>query len=208
MNAPAIKTVSRAALLLSALWLAGCGAGRLSAAEFDRIVEALALEPGQRVADVGAGDGDWAVQLARYVGAEGHVWATEVDEEEVEAIEKEVLDAFLNNVTVVLGSQSTTGLPDGCCDAVLLRMVYHHFEHPDEMRASLLRGLKPDGRIAIVDITPQSSWRRLPDVPERGGHGIPVEDLIDEMTSAGFELVSRMDDWNGDEDRYCVVFRR
>lgn len=181
---------------------------RVSAAEFELIVEALELEPGTTVADVGAGGGDWVVKLAQFVGKKGHVWATEVDDDEIENIEDEVLDAFLNNVTVVLGDQSGSGLPPSCCDAILLRLVYHHFIQPYEMRADLLRALRPRGLIAVVDVTPQSSWRELPEVPDRGGHGIEPEDLIREMTSAGFEVVSRQDNWNGDEDRYCVVFRR
>jgi hypothetical protein len=87
-------------------------------------------------------------------------------------------------------------------------MVYHHFVDPAAMRASLWRALRPGGLIAVIDISPQRSWRDLPDVPDRGGHGIQPGDLVREMTSQGFEVVLREDDWNGDSDRYCVVFRR
>lgn len=208
VNAPTPKKAWRASILLGGILFAGCGAGHVSAAELDLIVEALRLEPGSVVADVGAGDGEWAVQLARHVGQEGHVWATEVEADEVEDIESRVLGAFLNNVSVVLGDQSSASLPPACCDAILLRLVYHHFTRPEEMRASLRQALRPDGLLAIVDISPQRSWRDLPDVPDRGGHGIPVTDLIREMTTDGFEVVSRQDEWNGDADRYCVVFRR
>jgi tRNA A58 N-methylase Trm61 len=194
-------------ILLGAL-LVGCSGKAVSAAEFDEIVDALGLEAGATVADVGAGDGEWAIQLAQFVGPEGHVWATEVERDDVEDLEGEALDAFLSNVTVVLGDQSASGLPAACCDAILLRMVYHHFVHPERMRASLRQALKPGGKIAIVDITPQTSWRSLPEVPDRGGHGIPLNDLIEEMTADGFEVISRQADWNGEDDRYCVVFRR
>jgi ubiquinone/menaquinone biosynthesis C-methylase UbiE len=208
MNAANPKQAWRASILLGGIFFAGCGVGHVSAAELDLIVEALRLEPGSVVADVGAGNGEWAVQLARHVGQEGHVWATEVEADEVEDIESRVLGASLNNVSVVLGDQSSSGLPPDCCDAILLRLVYHHFTRPVEMRASLRQALRPGGLLAIVDISPQSSWRELPDVPDRGGHGIPVTDLIREMTTDGFEVVSRQDEWNGDADRYCVVFRR
>ena len=177
-------------------------------AEIDEIVEVMALEPGMAVADVGAGDGDWAVQLARHVGGEGHVWATEVDRDEIERIEARVRDGGLDNITVLRGDQTTSGLPAGCCDAILLRLVYHHFENPARMRADLRRALRPGGRLVIVDIEPQSSWRDLPDVPDRGGHGIPAQELIEELTGDGFAVVSRHADWNGDADRFCVVFRR
>jgi len=208
MNTLVARSLWRASILVCVILIAGCGSGRTAAAELDLIVEALQLEPGTIVADVGAGNGEWAVQLAQYVGQEGHVWATEVDEDEIEDIEDRVLDALMNNVTVVLGDQSSSGLPTACCDAILLRLVYHHFTRPQEMRDNLRQALRPNGLVAIVDITPQSSWRDLPGVPDRGGHGIPPADLIREMISAGFEVVTHQDDWHGDEDRYCVVFRR
>ena len=127
-------------LALGCLLVAGCG-GRLSAAEADRIAEVLRLEAGMTVADVGAGDGEWAVELARRVGENGHVYATEVDEDDLEDARERLEDTGLDNATTILGDQHDTGLPTDCCDAVLLRLVYHHFTDPAPMRASLRRAL-------------------------------------------------------------------
>jgi SAM-dependent methyltransferase len=176
--------------------------------ESDRLFVALGLRPGLRVADVGAGDGEWAERLAREVGEAGHVFATEVDANDLEKIGKRVRDAGLANVTTILGTQQDTGLPVACCDAVLLRMVYHHFAEPARMRASLRAALRPLALLVIIDTEPQGNWRRLEGVPDRGGHGIREEELVREMTGDGFEVVARHPDWNGDDDRYCVVFRR
>lgn len=199
-----------AALLTLALTagLAGAACAAFDTAEADRIAEVLGLEPGLDVADVGAGNGEWSVDLARRVGAEGHVWATEVNADDLAEIRARVEEADLGNVTAVRGDQQTTGLPEGCCDAALLRMVYHHFTDPPAMRADLRRALRPGGRLVIIDITPQKNWRKLEGVPERGGHGIAPEDLIRDLTGAGFELVARHEGWDSDEDRYCLVFRR
>ncbi len=190
------------------LGLGGAVAVPALASESERLFTALGLKPGLRVADVGAGDGEWAERLAREVGETGHVFATEVDQSEIEKIQKRMRDAGLANVTTILGSQQDTGLPAACCDAVLLRMVYHHFAEPGRMRASLRAALRPDAALVIVDTEPQENWRKLDGVPDRGGHGIREEDLVREMTGDGFEVVARHPDWNGDDDRYCVVFRR
>lgn len=177
--------------------------------EAERIAEVLSLGPGMRVADVGAGDGEWSVELARRVGESGRVYATEVDEDDLEEIRERVEEAALGNVTSLLGDDLDTGLPAACCDAILLRLVYHHFTDPPQMRASLRRALLPGGLIAVIDLDPQEHWRDLPGVPDRGGHGIRAEELVIDMTAAGFEVVSRFDDWDPDEpDHYCVVFRR
>ncbi len=178
------------------------------AAEVDRIAEALELRPGAVVADVGAGDGEWSEALAERIGASGHLFATEVDSDLMDRIHTRLEAAGLINFTVVEGDQERTGLPEGCCDAALLRMVYHHFERPAPMRADLWRALKPDGLLAIVDIVPQKGWRELDKVPDRGGHGIPIDALVLEMGGSGFELVARHTDWSADEDRYCLVFRK
>ena len=189
-------------------WLsAGCASGA-SPEEVEKIAAALGLEPGMTVADVGAGDGDFAVELARLVGEEGRVIATEVEEDKMAELRELADDEGLDNLTAVLGSQEDTGLDPGCCDAVLLRLVYHHFQEPAPMRADLRAALKPAGLIAVIDIQPQRGWRSLPRVPDRGGHGIPPEQLQAEMTGDGFDLVARFDDWNGDDERFCMVFLR
>jgi len=187
--------------------VATCGLVLAFSSETGLVEEALALREGMQVADVGAGDGDWAERLAEKVGPAGHVYATEITDEDVQEIASRADRGGLGNLTAVLGSATDTGLVDGCCEAILLRMVYHHFTDPAPMRASLRRALRPGGRLAVIDLRPQD-WGDLPRVPNRGGHGIREEDLVAEMTSDGFEVVARYEEWAGSHVRYCVVFRR
>jgi|GEM_PF-790800 len=207
---PGLRVCRIGALALTVLTalVVGCSSDAADAAEAERIAELLELRPGMRVADVGAGDGEWTVDLARRVGGAGHVWATEVKEEHLAEIRERVEEAGLHNVTVARGDQTTNGLPDACCDAILLRLVYHHFTDPARMRRELVRALRPGGIVAVIDIEPQEHWRKLEGVPERGGHGIPAEELIAEMAQDGFRVLRRQTGWNGDEDRYGVVFGR
>lgn len=196
------------ALLLASLLCISCLPARAVAAELDRLVRVLALEPGDTVADIGAGDGDWSIRLARVVGDEGRVLATEVEQDLVDEIEARAERKDAANVTALLGDQHDTGLPDDCCDAVLLRMVYHHFLDPAVMLASIRRAMRPGARIAVIETEPQKGWDDVDGELDRGGHGIPEEDLLEAMTSDGFELVERIDPWKGPHgDPYCLVFR-
>jgi protein-L-isoaspartate O-methyltransferase len=195
------------ALPLAAL-LALFAAAAWPEAEGARLASLLGAHPGATVADVGAGEGRWTIELAEAVGPAGRVFATEVEKSLLEKIEARLEAEGIGNVEVVRGDQRSTGLPAACCDAILLRLVYHHFVDPEAMRADLARALRPGGRLAIVETRPQSSWRRLEGVPERGGHGIEVEDLIGEMAQAGFRPVERHGGWNGDADRFAVVFEK
>ncbi|MCB1007534.1 MAG: methyltransferase domain-containing protein [Acidobacteria bacterium] len=176
--------------------------------EAERILALLDVRPGATVADVGAGDGEWTLALADAVGAEGSVYATEVTEGLLESIRRRVAEAGVTNVRVVAGDQGATGLPSACCDGILLRLVYHHFVDPEAMRADLGRALRSGGRVLVVETRPQSGWRKLEDVPERGGHGIAPAALVAEMARSGLREVERRERWNGDDDRYAVLFER
>jgi predicted methyltransferase len=204
-----IANVRRIAVLAVALLAAaGSAVQSLDSSDEPRTLEALGLRPGMRVADVGAGNGEWAERLSREVGEAGRVYATEVDRDKLRQVEARVEDAHLGNVTVLVGTQDDTGLPAGCCDAILLRMVYHHFEKPERMRASLRAALRPGAPLVVIDTEPQPQWRHLEGVPDRGGHGIHEDVLLREMTGDGFEVTAKHDHWPGDGERYCVVFRR
>jgi len=203
-----IANLRRAAALAAAFLIAGGAAVHSLDSEAARTIEALGLRPGLRVADVGAGNGEWAERIGREVGETGHVYATEVDRDDLQKVETRLKDAGLKNVTTILGTQEDTGLPPGCCDAILLRMVYHHFTDPARMRASLRSALRRGGPLVVIDTEPQKNWRHLEGVPDRGGHGIKEQALVREMTADGFEVVARHEDWAGDGDRYCVIFRR
>ena len=193
--------------LFVVLAFTSCGAERASIEEIEQIAAALRLHTGISVADVGAGDGEWTEVLSARVGSSGRVYATEVDEEDVEDLRERFEDAGLENVVTLLGDQTTMGLPENCCDGILLRLVYHHFTDPPKMREELRRALRPGGRLVVVEIVTQHGWEELEGVPDRGGHGIEPEDLLEEMLGDGWRLVERHDDWGVEEDHYGAVFR-
>jgi predicted methyltransferase len=177
-------------------------------AEGRRIVEVLRLAPGMVAADVGAGEGQFTGALARAVGSAGRVYATEIAQAKLDEIRERMERDGVENVVTLLGDQQQTGLPVGCCDRILLRLVYHHFAEPRTMQRGLWDALRPGGQIAVIDVPPKKGWPRVPEAPDRGGHGIEAAELVADMQRAGFELVSRHDDWPAEADSYCVVFRR
>ena len=173
--------------------------------ELSRLVEILDVDPGERFADVGAGDGRYSVALARAVGESGRIYATEVDPDDLTKIEERVSREKLSNVEVVRGTQEATGLSEACCDGILLRRVYHHFQNPGAMQASMRRSLKDGGLLLIIDFGTRRSWDRPEGVPEsREGHGIDKDVLVSEMELAGFGLVRDLPWEDGD---YALLFR-
>ena len=144
------------------------------------------------------------------MGPEGWVFATEINPELLRDIQKRVTAAGLGHVTVVLGHAGDTGLPRDCCDAILLRNVYHHITETAAMQASLAAALRDGGRLAIIDFEPGGRSNAGPGAAtNRGGHGQTKDGLIEEMTAAGFRALAEYEPWGSGRRRdYGVVFTK
>jgi SAM-dependent methyltransferase len=183
---------------------AGCqwtGFGfRAEGPEMPRLRQALGLEASSVVADVGAGRGELTVALAREVA---QVFSSEIETGRLRLLRQTVARARLDNVTVVEARSSESGLPADCCDAIVLRRVYHHLSDPAGTGASLLRALRPGGVLAVIDFPPPFFW-------SRGPLGVPAKEVIAEVTASGFEPLRLIDDWpgRGPLGSYCALFRK
>ena len=177
------------------------------AADAARLAPAIQLHEGQTVADIGAGGGQLAVELARQVGPSGRVYATELEEDRRRDIREAAKSADLNNIEVLEAKATSTNLPERCCDALVMRRVYHHIGSPSLMNASMLASLKPGGFLAIIDFPPDSAESPDPNGRDEGEqHGVTAATVARELGEAGFEVVS-VEQGEG-SDRYMVVARR
>jgi ubiquinone/menaquinone biosynthesis C-methylase UbiE len=162
-----------------------------NAADVDRLVKALAIQPGSIVGEIGAGDGTLTVLMAKAVGSSGRVLSTELVRDRLDAIRKAARDAGLSNVEVIEGRAAETNLPDQCCDAVFMRNVYHHFGDPPAMNASIQQSLKPGGHLAVIDFSPPGADSAEPGKrSEDGQHGVTAATVERELQAVGFEIVS------------------
>src|SRR5215510_10691779 len=163
-----------------------------TADEVERLAAWLDARPGTRVADLGAGDGTFAVAFARIVGPSGHVYATELDEERLAEIQRAATGAGVSNITALRGAVSSTNLPEACCDAVFSRVTYHHLTDAAAINADLFRALRPGGRLVIIDFEPGGimDWIGRPETADcHGGHGTPIETVVKEVKAAGFQVM-------------------
>ena len=189
-----MRCLRSTAFLVVGLLVATAAVAHDSEQESVQIAELMGLKPGMIVADVGAGEGGYGERLALQVGDSGHVYLTEIGENELEKIQRRLDRSDLTNMSVVEGATDRTNLPEACCDAILLRYVVHHMSDPDDMYSSLRGSLRPDGRLVIVE-------------KDEPGDGIEADDLVDGLCEAGFEVLSRQPEWGGHDDSYAIVFR-
>ncbi|MBA3459814.1 MAG: methyltransferase domain-containing protein [Deltaproteobacteria bacterium] len=116
----------------------------------EKVVEALGIKPGSRVADVGAGTGLLTVHLARAVAPNGTVVATDIDGAVLELLQSRLAAVGLAEVVErrVVGAE-TPGLEAGAYDAILLAEVDHYFTDGVAWLKAATAALKPGGRIVI-----------------------------------------------------------
>jgi predicted methyltransferase len=155
----------------------------------DEVMDTLRVAEASVVADIGAGAGWFTIHLARRVGPNGIVYAEDVQNEMLSAIDRRVRALGLINVKTILGTDNDPRLPPQSLDAALMVDAYHENEEPAN-RISLLRNLasalKPNGRIGLIDFKLEGSGPG-PAPEER----ISPETVIAEAKAAGLELVSQ-----------------
>ena len=138
---------------------------RIEEEQPDKMLAALHVRPGMVVADIGAGVGYHALRLSPIVGPEGRVYATDLQPEMLELLRKAASARGVTNVIPALSSDTATGLPAGAVDLALMVDVYHELEFPYEVLASIVRALKPGGRVAFVEYRAED-----PNVPIKALH--------------------------------------
>ena len=161
------------------------GADRSEWQQPDRVMDALLIADGFRVADVGAGGGWFTIRLARRVGPQGRVYAEDIQPEMIVSIEQRVKREDLKNVVTTSGTASDPKLPKGL-NAVLMVDTYPQIRDPIAVLTSIAASLAPNGKLGIVDFKPDGAGGPGPDLSER----ISPEVIKRQATAAGLKLIS------------------
>jgi ubiquinone/menaquinone biosynthesis C-methylase UbiE len=146
----------------------------------DEVMDAIGLEEGMTVAEIGAGRGRYIVHLAVRVGEEGKVYAEDINRAALRHCENRCRRWGLDQVETIVGGVTDPRLPEGELDLIFIVSAYHHFADPVELMRNARQALRPDGRVAIVE------W-----LPEREGdpEGRTPERMESEMSEAGYRLI-------------------
>ena len=146
------------------------------------VIAAMAIRPGETIADVGAGTGYFALPMAAAAGPHGKVFAVDAQPEMLAHLRQKLHDGGIKNIELVHAEADATSLDDATCSLVLLANVWHEFDDHAAVLRETKRILKSGGRIAILD------WR--PDVEREAGppldHRISAEDAMRDLIAAGF----------------------
>jgi ubiquinone/menaquinone biosynthesis C-methylase UbiE len=168
------------------------------------IVSMVGLQPGQSMADIGAGTGLFTLPFAEAVGPKGRVYAVDIAPAFVERIEQLAAERGVRNVEGVVCAEDDARLPKDSIDVAFVCDTYHHFEYPAQTLASIHRALRKGGELVVVE------FHRIEGVSRewcmshvRAGQEV----FVSEILAAGFEQLAQ-DQLPGLKENYVVRFRK
>jgi len=154
---------------------------RIDEEQPEAMLDALKVPRGATVADVGAGAGYHSIRLARRVGPNGTVLATDIQPEMLRMLQTNAREAGVTNIKSIRATQNDPKLPVGAVDLILMVDVYHECSTPDVILQGFIRALKPRGRLVLVEFRGED-----PDVPIRPEHKMTLEQVRREVEPQGF----------------------
>jgi ubiquinone/menaquinone biosynthesis C-methylase UbiE len=146
----------------------------------DILVTALGLKPGLVVADIGAGTGYLSRRMAPSVMPGGRVLAVDVQPEMVGMLRTLVHQTGLTQIKPSLGTETDVKLPAASVDLAIMVDVYHELAFPQEVLASIVRALKPGGRLVFVEYRAED-----PNVPIKLLHKMSEAQIKREAAAQG-----------------------
>ena len=168
------------------------------------ITDAVGIEPGMAVADIGAGTGLFLKLFANAVGPTGQLYAVDIVPKFAERLRTRAADQSLKQVTVVLSQERSATLPANSIDIAFICDVYHHFEYPQTMLESIHRALRPGGTLVVID------FERIPGTTSQGimNHVRAGKEVVtEEILAANFTLAEHPA-VEGLSDNYVLRFRK
>lgn len=181
------------------------GAGWLERPERERqertdlLIDRLPLNVGDHVADIGAGTGYFTFPVAARV-PEGQVYAVDIQPEMLAMLSDRSRSLSVENVTPVLGSETTPNLSPGSIDVAFIVDAYHEFSHPREMGLALADALRPGGKLVLIEYRAEDR-----SVPIKELHKLSEAQVRREMAAIGL-------DWKRTEDylpqQHVLIFEK
>lgn len=147
-------------------------------------IDALNFAPGTVIADIGAGSGYYTFRLAPLV-PEGEVIAVDIQPEMISHLENRALIEDAPNVRPHLGTKESIELPPHSIDAAIMVDAYHEFSHPAEMMDSIVKALRPGGRVFLLEYRAEDDSVRIEPL-----HKMSEAQARKEMEAAGLEFVT------------------
>lgn len=149
-----------------------------------QVLSSLQIKPGDIIADIGSGGGYFVFEFAKKVGEDGQVFAIDIDKNLLDYIDARIKSRQVQNISTLLSDENGFALPQGNCDLMFMRNVFHHLSEPVSYLRNITANLKPEGRIVVIEWLPASTQTE---------HSTPESEIHKTMQAAGFKHLESFD---------------
>lgn len=161
------------------------------------LIKNMEIKNSDTIADIGAGSGYHVFKMAP-MASEGLIYAVDIQQEMLNAIDKKKASNSVNNIELIKGSDKSVELPKNSVDKILMVDVYHEFSFPYEMLQSIKSALKKNGKLFLIEYRAED-----PSVPIKRLHKMSENQAVKEFEAAGFRLERNIDNL---PIQHCMVF--
>ncbi len=163
--------------------------------DIDQAMDAIGVHPDMVVGEAGAGEGYFTLPMAKRVGAQGAVYANDIDRRALEALARSGKREGLSNIHTVVGTVDDPLFPRQDLELVVLVHAFHDFDEPVAWLVNVRKYLRAGATVAIIDRDPARG---------AGSHFLTRDRILDYATQAGYTLVKSVD---AETDHLILVLR-
>lgn len=144
------------------------------------ILKSLQIKQGDIIADIGSGGGYYSFCFAELVGSEGRIYAIDTDKDLLECLYNKLKKRGFNNIDTING-EHIYNLPRESCDLIFMRNVFHHISNKTLYFRELKKIIKSEGRVAIIEWSPEGMMR--------SDHCTPEKEILKILQAAGYKRI-------------------
>ena len=155
----------------------------------EAVLDAMGLEAGDAVADIGCGSGYYARRIAQRVGSGGRVYCVDIQPEMLDIMQQLAARDGVTGIVPVLSEPDDPKLPAAELDWIILADVYHEMSDYEAMLAGMRAALAPGGQVALLEYRVEDgTGDHL-----KADHAMSVRQVLAEWRPAGFALVDLLE---------------
>lgn len=158
----------------------------------DELIKQLNIKSGSQVADVGCHEGYMTTKLSMAVGANGKVYAVDVEQAKLDKLAANLEKRNLTNVQIIKGDYDNPKLPLNTLDAVIILDTYHEMDDHDEILQHIKSALKPNGRIIMCEAI-AAERRDASRSDQERKHELGMNFALEDLKKAGFTILKQQD---------------
>ena len=169
---------------------------RINRMNIDEILSKLDIQPGDRIADIGAGSGLFSRKFSSIVTSTGKVYSIDINKELLKHIDKVNLENKVSNIKTILATEDDPIISESV-NLIFICDTLHYIEKQENYVIKMSNYLKANGRIAVISF--YQNWPPM-------SNEFSEKELTAWMNKTGLKRINYYD--NFIQDEYLAIYKK